>query len=208
MNKDKQRIDLEQWFRKDHYHFFKSFDDPFFGVTAEVECTSAYNHCRIQHLSFFLYYLYQSLSAANQIESFRLRIIDDELYCFDQVHASPTIQRDDGTFGFAYMDYHSSFELFLPPAQQEINRVKLSRELFPSSGSENVIHYSALPWISFTSLSHARRFSSGDSCPKISFGKLIDRSGLKYMPVSVHAHHALMDGYHVGLFLDLFQKLM
>jgi len=30
----------------------------------------------------------------------------------------------------------------------------------------------------------------------------------KIMPVAVHVNHALMDGYHVGLFLDEFQKLM
>jgi chloramphenicol O-acetyltransferase type A len=28
------------------------------------------------------------------------------------------------------------------------------------------------------------------------------------MPLSVHVHHALMDAYHVGLFIDEFQKLM
>jgi len=28
------------------------------------------------------------------------------------------------------------------------------------------------------------------------------------MPVSIHAHHALVDGYHIGLFVEEFQKLM
>jgi chloramphenicol O-acetyltransferase type A len=28
------------------------------------------------------------------------------------------------------------------------------------------------------------------------------------MPVSVHVHHALMDGVHVGEFYELFQKLL
>ena len=28
------------------------------------------------------------------------------------------------------------------------------------------------------------------------------------MPVSINVHHALMDGYHVGLFIEKFQKLL
>jgi len=28
------------------------------------------------------------------------------------------------------------------------------------------------------------------------------------MPVSIHVHHALMDGYEVGLFVEEFQRLM
>ncbi|MEL6943777.1 MAG: CatA-like O-acetyltransferase, partial [Bacteroidota bacterium] len=32
--------------------------------------------------------------------------------------------------------------------------------------------------------------------------------GRKEMPVSIHAHHALMDGFHVGQYIERFQKLM
>jgi chloramphenicol O-acetyltransferase type A len=28
------------------------------------------------------------------------------------------------------------------------------------------------------------------------------------MSVSIHVHHALVDGYHVGLYVDRFQALM
>jgi chloramphenicol O-acetyltransferase type A len=33
-------------------------------------------------------------------------------------------------------------------------------------------------------------------------------NGKKTMPMSVHVHHGLMDGLHVGLFIDFFQELM
>jgi chloramphenicol O-acetyltransferase type A len=35
---------------------------------------------------------------------------------------------------------------------------------------------------------------------------MIDENGKKTMSVSIHVHHALMDGYHVSLFIDEFQK--
>ena len=33
-------------------------------------------------------------------------------------------------------------------------------------------------------------------------------NGRKEMPVSIHVHHALMDGKDVADYIDLFQKLM
>ncbi len=37
---------------------------------------------------------------------------------------------------------------------------------------------------------------------------MTDVDGKKSMPVAIHVNHALMDGYHVSLFVDEFQKLM
>jgi chloramphenicol O-acetyltransferase type A len=65
-----------------------------------------------------------------------------------------------------------------------------------------------VPWIRFTSLSHARAFSFPDSIPKISFGKMVEEGGRQSMPMSIHVHHALMDGFHVGQYIDLFEELM
>jgi len=86
--------------------------------------------------------------------------------------------------------------------------VKDSQELFPALSGENVIHFSSLPWLDFTSVSHARSFSFQDSCPKISMGKMTERSGKRTMPLSIHVHHALMDGQDVARFVELFQELM
>ena len=204
----KRLLNLAGWNRRDHYHFFKQFEEPFFGVCVNIDCTTAYKKAKEQNISFFLYYLYQSLVAANETEPFRYRISGDDVLAYDEVHASPTINRPDGTFGFSYINYHSSFETFLQKAAEEIERVRNSTGLVPAVSGENVIHYSSIPWLNFTSLSHARAFSFKDSCPKISFGKMTVEGGKRSMPVAIHVHHALMDGFHVGQFVDRFQAGM
>lgn len=204
----KQLITLDDWKRKDHFQFFSKFEEPFFGVTINIDCTLAYQQAKEKGNSFFLYYLYRALKAANAIENFRYRIIDKEVYLFDQINASATINRPDETFGFSYMDYDKNEELFYQNAKEEIVRVQQSKGLIPAGSGENVIHFSAVPWLDFTSLSHARSFTFPDSCPKISFGKITENNGKKLMSVSIHAHHGLMDGFHIGLFAENFQKLM
>lgn len=204
----KTLIDIEKWSRKEHFLFFSQFEEPFFGVTVKVDCTLAYQTAKQKGNSFFLYYLYSALKAANEVENFRYRIIDNRVYRCDSIGASPTINRPNGTFGFAYMDYYQNENDFYTNAIKEIDRVQQSNDLIPAVEGENVIHFSAIPWIDFTALSHARSFSFPDSSPKISFGKVTEHNSIKTMPVSIHVHHGLMDGYHVGLFIEKFQTAL
>jgi chloramphenicol O-acetyltransferase type A len=78
----KRILDIHNWSRKDHFHFFKQFEEPFFGIVAEVDVTIAYKRAKKEAFSFFLWYLYCSLKAANAIESFRYRIEDESVVKF------------------------------------------------------------------------------------------------------------------------------
>ncbi len=206
----KTLLDLENWNRKEHFQFFKQMEEPFFGITTTIDCTKAYTFAKESATSFFAYYLHKTIVAVNTIESFRYRIIDDAIYIYDTIDVSATIMREDNTFGFSLIEYSPDFDVFAKNTSVEIKRIQntsglLTRE-FPNN---NLIHFSVIPWINFSSLSHARSFTFPDSCPKISFGKMmIADDGKRTMSMSIHVHHGLMDGYHVGQFVDCFQELM
>lgn len=205
-----KKIDLDRWNRKEHFEFFNSFDEPFLGIVTEVDCSLAWEKVQSENIPFFIYYLYQSLKAVNQTEAFSYREKEGEVICYDRIHASPTILREDTTFGFAFMEYNENFDIFSKHAQQEMDAVKKSGglRLNDQNSRPDVIHYSSIPWFSFTALSHPRNFQNNDSVPKISFGKFREENNRKMLPISVHAHHGLMDGYHVGMFLQAFQNLL
>lgn len=204
----KQKVNLDTWNRKEHFLFFKQMEEPFFGITTTIDSTVAYQKSKELDVPFFTYYLHKTLSAVNSIEPFKYRIINDDVYIFDQIDASATIFRDDKTFGFSYMKYVENIHDFAQIVAIEIERIQKTNGLFTREFPKNLIHFSALPWIDFNAVSHARSFSFPDSCPKISFGKMKDENGKKTMSMSVHVHHGLMDGYHVGKFVTLFQNLM
>jgi chloramphenicol O-acetyltransferase type A len=205
----KTKIDIDTWNRKEHFEFFSQMDEPFYGLTFTVDCTKAYEKSKQLNIPFFIYYLHKTLVAVNSVENFRYRIIDDELYCYDKIDASSTVMREDKTFGFSLIEYKEDVVEFYSLAQKEIERIQNTTGLFTRNFPEtNLIHFSAVPWVNFTSLSHARGFSYPDSCPKISFGKLIDENGKKSMSMSIHVHHGLIDGYHIGLFVEEFEKQM
>jgi chloramphenicol O-acetyltransferase type A len=206
----KTLLDLENWNRKEHFLFFKQMEEPFFGMTTTIDCTKGYETAKQLGISFFVYYLHKTIVAVNAIESFRYRIIEDAVYIYDTIDVSATILREDKTFGFSLIEYSPDFDVFAANALQEIERIQNTPGLFTREfPNDNVIHFSAIPWVNFTSLSHARSYTFRDSCPKISFGKMmIDKNGDRSMSISIHVHHGLMDGFQVGQLVDSLQELM
>jgi chloramphenicol O-acetyltransferase type A len=205
----KHIIDLANWNRKEHFEFFNSFEEPFFGITTQLECENAYHKAKSIGVSFATYYLHKTLVAVNENKAFRVRIENNELVEFSQIHGSPTVLRADKTFGFSQINFDPDLVVFAQNATLEISRVKETTGLFTRDFSSNVIHFSVLPWISFTSFSHARSFTLPDSCPKMTFGKItLDAHGKRSIPFSVHVHHGLVDGYDVGVFVNRLQDLL
>ena len=152
--------------------------------------------------------LTNSIKVPNKIENFKYRIENDKVYLYDTINASATILREDKTFGFSEIEYDENLSNFESNFNNEVTRVQNTPGLFTKEYHENIIHFSALPWINFTSISHSRSFSMPDSCPKFSFGKMTDENGVKKIPMAVYVHHGLIDGYHLGLFFEEFERLM
>ncbi|SHG15402.1 chloramphenicol acetyltransferase [Dysgonomonas macrotermitis] len=204
----RQKIDIDKWNRKGHYLLFKNFDEPYHGICIRIDCTKAYKRSKELGTSFFLYYLHKCTMAVNAIDAFHYRIEGNEVYRYDSIHPESTVDRPDGSFGFCHMDYYEDFALFQEEARKNIEEVRQNDSLTPGINI-NAIHYSAVPWIDFTSLSHASNFRhDAVGCPKISFGKMSEVNGLRSMPVSIHVHHSLIDGRELGAFIDEFQRLM
>lgn len=201
----KHMIDLETWARKEHYAHFASLDDPFFGICAKADFTGCYRQAKNDNASFFLYSLHRILKAANRIEEFRYRIEDGNIVLYDRINASPTIGREDGSFGFGYFGYSEDREEFVEGALKDICRVKSGTGLSIGEGEKrtDVIYYSSIPWIDFTGLKHASGISRGQSVPRISTGKLVPEGDRLMMSVSVELNHGLADGYHVAEFFRL-----
>jgi chloramphenicol O-acetyltransferase type A len=204
----KHVLDLDTWARKEHFLFFNQFEEPLFGVNVTVDCTKAYTEAKRKGVSFFLYSLYRSLEAANSLEPFRYRIENGQVMVYDIIDGGSTVARPNGTFGYGSFPYDPVFENFIATATKEAEDVQQRTDLVRST-AENIIRFSSLPWIDFTALSHARLFSVPDSCPRISFGKItVHPDGKRTMPMSIHVHHALVDGIHVGQYIERFQEMM
>ncbi len=202
-----REIDITQWKRKDLYYFFKEYEMPFFNMTAHLCVTPFWEYCKEAGLSIFLANLHCAIKAANKIEEFKYRLREEKVVCHDIIHGGSTVLFDDKTFGFCYFDYDPKLDFFCKNASQKLTKFKAKKVFAPEYTKDDLIHFSVIPWINFTSFQHARRWGNKDAIPKIVFGKIYEERGEKKMSVSVEVHHALVDGYQVGLFFEYLETL-
>lgn len=199
-------VDVDSWKRKEIFERYKDYDDPFFSLCTQLDITNFVQHTKSRRYPFSLSLVYLSLRCANVHRSFRYRINNDQVILLDEVHAAMTVLHEDDYFDYCHFDYNSDFFEFLNSASHEMDRNQQH-----STGSQriqdqnNIIHYSILPWINFSNLSHAHDYKRTDSIPKFVFGKYTELNGRCLLPLSIEVNHALMDGIHVARYLQDFQ---
>lgn len=197
-----RKIDISSWKRKSHYEFFKDYDDPFYNICADVEVTELQKFCKLSKTSFFIASLYLSQKVINEIEELKYRITEEGVFICDTVNAGSTILLEDETFGFCYFEYMTNFISFNENAIKNIQFAKEEKKLIQNPYDEAVAYYSVIPWISFRSMSHAKKYSQYDSIPRVVFGKYFEQESKLLLPVSIEVHHSLVDGYHLGKYYD------
>jgi chloramphenicol O-acetyltransferase type A len=201
-------IDIDAWNRRSTFEYFKDFEAPFFNMTANVDVTPLYRHCKFESLSFSLACVYYSQVALNSIREFRLRILDESIVEYDHVEATQTILNDDETFSFCYFERQPdliTFNMVGLAAREQYRKLKT---FDVESDRIDLIYYSVIPWVSFTSFKHASRFDNRNTIPRIVFGKTFADVDRLKMPISVEVHHAMMDGIHVGKYFQGLQHLL
>ncbi|HKP46089.1 MAG TPA: chloramphenicol acetyltransferase [Pyrinomonadaceae bacterium] len=201
-------LDIDRWPRRQLFEFFLSYDNPYFNVCLHLDVSEllACLHDR-KGASISLAYHYFALRAANDIEPFRYRLRDDKVLIHEVVNGGTTVLLPNESFTFAYFDYDVDFDRFMTSAERKINET-LSGAVFEPTPRDNLIYFTTLPWVSFTSFAHARKRGRGDSVPRIAFGKFLRENGRTMLPISVEVHHALMDGLHVGRFVNRLQDAL
>ena len=200
----RQKINLETWERRASFIFFKGFTEPYHGVCLRVDCTETYNYAKEHRLSVFLSLLHRSLVAAHEVENFKTRLVGGTVWRYELINGGSAVGRENGTIGLGHYQFRPQIDEFVREAAIEVDRVR-QRDDIERYPEANLIRYSVLPWFDFTSISHARDFSHEDSAPRITFGKITEAGGRCTMPVSIHVHHALVDGLHVAQFVEKFQ---
>ena len=210
-------IDLATYKRRAHFDFFRALDYPHVNLTAEVDVTALREFARDSGQSFFKCTLYLVSRAANEVPELRQRIRGETIVEHERVHPSYTFLNDDEVFSFTYVDYQPDAAAFVKAAAAAEDAVRRQITLADEPGRDDYLFVSAIPWVRFTSISHPIHIQTVDSVPRISWGRFEEQvavgagagSARRWrMPLSIQAHHALVDGLHIGRFYERLEALL
>lgn len=200
-----ERIDLSRYPRRTHFEYFSSMAYPYMGLTIQSDVTELHRTAKAREVSFFLACLYCAARAANGVPELRQRIVNGEILQFDHCDTSHTVALPDGTYCYRRLDCRTDFAGFL--AQD-----RAARETDPNAhgidntGDETELFFvSCIPWVTFTAVVQPVPYPA-DSNPRILFGRFQEENRKLLMPLSILAHHGLVDGLHVARFFDGFQE--
>lgn len=210
MNSAPQFLDLNAWPRRPAFEFFRTFDIPWFNICTRVDVSQlkqAVQACGVG--SIWLAYHFIAIRLANDIAPFRYRLEGERVRVHDVVHGSTTVLRGDESFGFATLEHQRDYARFATQATRALELARQAGAAFePTKLDTAAVHMTTLPWMHFSSYSNVRQRGPHDSIPKIAFGRIDAEAERLWMPLSVEVHHALMDGLHVGRFIEGFEAAL
>ncbi|MFQ5446894.1 MAG: CatA-like O-acetyltransferase [Saprospiraceae bacterium] len=194
--------------RKKHFEFFSSMNHPHFSICTLVDITALYPAVKDGGFKFMPVVAWLVSNAANAIPEFRQRIRGKQVVEHEAVHPSFSITTEvSDVFSFCEVGYSPSFRDFMERAKDKIARMQRDPAFEDEAGRDDYLFLSSLPWISFTSVEHAMQYHPHDSVPRITWGKFFEENNHLKMPVSIQAHHALVDGRHAGQFYKKLEKM-
>ncbi len=190
-------IDVKTWNRKSSYENFIGYTHPAFSVCTRLNVTKLYDFCKKNGKSFFITMTYITAKCLNEIEQFRMRLVDGGIALYDTVSPSYVVIANDGAITSCKTEFVSDFETFHENALADIERTRKegSSKKF-NAGNVDLFFISSVKWSDFTAINHPYDFKNQpqSSIPRIAWGKIIDNGNKKEMAFDISAHHALLDG--------------
>jgi len=187
---------VQEYYREEHFRFFRDYPTPFWAVTFELEITRLREFVRRKKYRTYPNLCHLLLRAAQPLEDFRYRLHGGRIVLHDILHPGLTVSAPDGRFTFAHLDYERESEAFNRQAVETLRRAEARHSLAEYPGRAWVF-FSALPRVAFTGLTHAVR-GNDDTEIRISFGRFRSEEGREWVPVGLQVNHVFIDGNMVG----------
>ncbi|BCJ99954.1 type A chloramphenicol O-acetyltransferase [Anaerocolumna chitinilytica] len=203
-------IDIEKWNRKEHYlHYIQNVRCTY-SLTTNIDITLLKKELKRENKKIYPALIYMIATAVNYHKEFRMDYDSDgRLGYWSEVNPSFTVFNEKSqTFSSIWTEYDSCFTTFYDNCVHDIDNYANSTLMTPKPDMpKNVFTISSIPWIDFTSF-NLNVHNEGYYLPPIfTIGKFIYEKEKILMPIAIQVHHAVCDGFHVGIFIDSLKKL-
>ena len=185
---------------------FTDFLCPRYSMTVKVKAQKLYDYAKKNNIPFFNLTSACILKVINEIPEFKKRIINKQVYEFENISAiTPILLKDNSIkeIEMPPLHYFKTFKEWNEYIQYKKKNIDI--ENFQCDGfkrdEEPIVNFSCIPWLHFESMTNVVS-SSHQIYPVISWGKLEDNK----IPISLTISHIFFFGYHFKLFYEGVEK--
>ena len=134
---------------------------------------------------------------------------DTKVVLHEELHPSyAEIETGSDLFKMITVPMENDLFTFVKKAEEKSKNQKEYFIVNDFIGHDDLVFYSTLPWISFTSIDHTMNLKKEDAIQRISFGKYFTENNRIVMPYNIQVNHLFVDGIHLGMFKDKLDELI
>ncbi|MCD8300238.1 MAG: hypothetical protein LUC41_03580 [Clostridiales bacterium] len=208
-----QRISDENWTRADLVEKYSTYVFPYINLGVELDVTGLYRFAKENGLSFYCAMMHTAIKAALTIENFRYRLVEGEPYLCEKLDPSFVhLAKGQERFLVVHGEYREDIVDFCRVNMEKMREAEQGRQIrgkISAESSKEILYITCIPWVKYTHFVRTIEDARTDNIPRLSWGKYEENErGRLMMPFSVQVHHALMDGYHVGIYMQRVQNIL
>ena len=195
-------IDMEKWERREFYEHFINEVICTYSITVNLDITPLKDQRLYPAMIWLL------TKTVNEMPEFRTSITESGLGIYDSMHPMYTVfNKQNNNFSGIWSYFSEDYGEFLKNYEEDEGKYSSSIHYTPKEGTpENSFNISMLPWLEFTSV-NINVFDDGKFLlPIFTMGRFFEQDGKRMLPLAIQVHHAVCDGYHVGLFVEKLQN--
>ncbi|AFS77782.1 chloramphenicol acetyltransferase Cat [Gottschalkia acidurici 9a] len=202
-------VDLKKFSRSEYYEYFMAVGTTF-EMTVKIDVTKAVKKCKGEALSFYSYSIFNLTKAVNTIQNFKYDILNGQLIEWDKIIPTFTnFNQETKMFYTLWLDDMPDYQTFDKQFKKTVQTYSSSTGISPMVEiPSNVFNISSIPWTHFEQFSSNTSKIDDNLKPMITTGKYEEIDSKLLLPVTIKVHHATVDGYHVAMFFEQFQKEM
>ena len=195
-------IDLENWERREYYEHFIGEVVCSFSATVNLDITKLKNERLYPRMIWLL------TRTVNEMPEFRTTLKPEGPGVYDSMHPMYTVfNKENRNFSGIWSYYSDDYQEFLCNYEKDEALYSRSTRYAPKDGTpENSFNISMVPWLEFTSLNLNVYDEGKFLLPIFTMGRYFERDGKRFLPLAIQVHHAVCDGYHVGMFVQALQE--
>lgn len=195
-------IDMENWERREFYKHFINKVVCSYSVAVNLDITPLKGHRLYPAMIWLL------TKTVNDMPEFRTCLTEDGPGIYEDMHPMYTVfNKEKKNFSGIWSWFSEDYNEFLKNYDADEREYSKSTRYAPKEGTPpNSFNISMVPWLEFTALNINVYDEGKFLLPIFTMGKYFERDGKRFLPLAIQVHHAVCDGYHVGMFVETLQE--